>query len=103
MSLLHRVIQPAATAVIAIALLLVTVYFRPVVPSDVGYARTMEPEGSVEMLPRASQQPQVPYDDSFDTLVLTVWLSGLFLILIGSLYLIWSRARAAPGRHRSAT
>jgi hypothetical protein len=104
MSVLNRVIQPVATAVIALAMLLVTLFFRPVGGATTGQARTMEPEHSVPMLPRAAttttQQPA--YDSTFDTVVLLVWLSGLAMILGTSLFLIWFRIRNTPGRHRSA-
>ncbi len=100
--LVSRILQPVATAVTTLALLGITLYFRPFSPAEIHAARAITSDGTVEMLPRAETVPQPPYDSSFDSLVLTVWLSGLSLILLGSLYLIWFRARTVPGRHRAA-
>lgn len=102
-SVLSRIIQPLATATIALALLFVAVFWRPFSPPQVHVARGVGHQ--TDMLPTGNYVDAAAtqsYDSTFDSMVLTVFVGGLTLILIGSLYLIWHRARLSPGRHRAA-
>ncbi len=94
---MSRYLQPAATAVVAAALIAVALYFQP--PQAVAVARGVGEATLHDSAVTPARRAVAEVGYTIDQILLLGFVIGLFLILIGSLGLIWHRSLPI-GRHR---